>query len=408
MFEVKTEIRNREIQHANMKNALQRMINAEERNASQLLKSKRMRSILNSYRLSEAYKPQSRVAYVGEQFPTEFVFAFKLLAWNIESMSILFAQGSNSEKFLQLTQEKCLSRDICSYLRGPYGVMLSNSYPYPDIILANDQPCDCLAKLEYMASKLYKSPFFTLATPNYINESAISFLKAQFGEMVGFIEQSMKIPFNRDDFDRVIIYSNEAHEYYCKAAELHRKAYLPGIGRELTEIFGMNLFGLKETVNICKALYEDAQELYKQNAAKSIGKRLLWVGQVPEGMHEIIKYIEKDYEIVYWAPLWEGNMMTLDPQDPYQSIAERAVLFHWNAERMKKNITNIFESYSITGIIISNIWGCRNMLGMNQMVREIANEKTCKYLVVNLDLVDRNNYAFNHVKNRVDAFLEIL
>jgi hypothetical protein len=42
------------------------------------------------------------------------------------------------------------------------------------------------------------------------------------------------------------------------------------------------------------------------------------------------------------------------------------------------------------------------------MLRDLAARKKLKYLTINIDLVDRNNYAFNHVKNRVDAFLELL
>ena len=53
-------------------------------------------------------------------------------------------------------------------------------------------------------------------------------------------------------------------------------------------------------------------------------------------------------------------------------------------------------------------WGCRNMMGISPMLRDVAESRKLKYLTINLDLVDRNNYAFNHVKNRVDAFLELM
>ena len=48
------------------------------------------------------------------------------------------------------------------------------------------------------------------------------------------------------------------------------------------------------------------------------------------------------------------------------------------------------------------------MMGLSPMIRDIAIRRKLKYLIINIDLVDRNNYAFNHVKNRVDAFLELV
>lgn len=48
------------------------------------------------------------------------------------------------------------------------------------------------------------------------------------------------------------------------------------------------------------------------------------------------------------------------------------------------------------------------MMGVSPMLRELATSKNLKCLTINVDLVDRNNYVFNHVKSRVDAFLELL
>ena len=100
--------------------------------------------------------------------------------------------------------------------------------------------------------------------------------------------------------------------------------------------------------------------------------------------------------------------MMLDEDRPLRSIAERAILFHWNAERTKVETAQICDDYGIEGFLIANVWGCRNMIGISSTLRDIATSKNLKYLTINIDLVDRNNYAFNHVKNRVDAFLELV
>ncbi len=370
------------------------------------LRAARMRSIVNCHRLAEAYKEQSKVAYVSEQFPTEIVFAFGAIPWNIESMAIMLAQSVDVNRILQLTQEKEMSRDICSFLRGPYGMMLADSYPSPDIVLTNDQPCEGLSKVMFMSGKRYQAPVLGLHSPNTIDEDSLAYLVRQMEQMMSRMEAELGVDLGPDSLRSVVRYSNEARDYYCRTVRLLETHNLPGVSRELQEIFGMNYFGAKENVQICRALYEEALELVASE--RNNGKRVLWIGQVPEESHELLRHMGQAVDVVYWAPLWGANMGMLDEEKPLRSIAERTMLYHWNAERMRADIARICDAYAIEGFLIANVWGCRNMMGITPVFRDLATSRKLKYLTINTDLVDRNNYAFNHVKNRVDAFLELM
>jgi benzoyl-CoA reductase/2-hydroxyglutaryl-CoA dehydratase subunit BcrC/BadD/HgdB len=365
-----------------------------------------MRSILNCHRLAEAYKEQSKVAYVSEQFPAEIVFAFGAIPWNIESMAIMLAQSVDVNRILQLTQEKEMSRDICSFLRGPFGMMLADCYPSPDIVLTNDQPCEGLSKVMFMSGKRYQAPVLGLHSPNTIDEDSVNYLVKQMEQMMSRMEEEFKVAVSQDSLQLAVKYSNQARSYYCKTLQLLQSHKLPGVSRELQEIFGMNYFGTKENAQICRALYEEALELVKGEPNKR--KRVLWIGQVPEESHELLRCMSEEVDIVYWAPLWEANTVVLDEDQPLRSIAERTMLYHWNAGRMGAEIARLSDAYEIDGFLIANVWGCRNMMGLSPMFRDFARSKKLKYLTINIDLVDRNNYAFSQVKNRVDAFLELM
>lgn len=370
------------------------------------LKATQMRSIINCHRMAEAYKKESRVAYVSEQFPTEIVFAFDVIPWNVESMAIMLAQSMDVNRIFQLTQEKQMSRDICSFLRGPYGMMLADCYPRPDIVLTNDQPCEGETKLMHMSGKRYEAPVLALHTPNTINDDSVNYLVKQLERVMAQLAIQFGAEFSPDSLRSVVRYSNQAREYFCKTAQLLQTHKLPGVSRELQEIFGMNYFGVKENAQLCKVLYEESLDLVAGEANK--GKRVMWIGQVPEESHELLQHMRETVDIVFWAPLWEANAVTLDEDNPLKSMAERAILYHWNAERMKTNISEICEAYGIEGFLIADVWGCRNMMGITPMLRDLATSRGLKYLTISTDLVDRNNYAFNHVKNRVDAFLELM
>jgi benzoyl-CoA reductase/2-hydroxyglutaryl-CoA dehydratase subunit BcrC/BadD/HgdB len=409
--QTETSGRERGVQYHNLLNLVGEIGNGAQ-SPGPSLKASRMRSIVNCHRLAEAYKEQSKVAYVSEQFPAEIVFAFGAIPWNIESMAIMLAQSADVNRILQLTQEKEMSRDICSFLRGPFGMMLADCYPTPDIVLTNDQPCEGLSKVMYMSGKRYQAPVLGLHSPNTIDDDSVTYLAKQMEQMMARMEEEFGMGLDPDALGCAVKYSNQARSYYCKTLQLLEAHRLPGVSRELQEIFGMNYFGAKENAQICRALYEESLEMAKQETtnieAGSKGKRVLWIGQVPEESHELLRHMSEAVDIVFWAPLWEANTRMLDEGQPLRSIAERTMRYHWNAERMGAEIARMCEAYEIDGFLIANVWGCRNMMGLTPMFRDFGRSKKLKYLTINIDLVDRNNYAFSHVKNRVDAFLELM
>jgi len=369
------------------------------------LKAARMRSIVNSHRLAGAYKEESKVAYVSEQFPSEIVFAFDVIPWNIESMAIMLAQTVDVDRVIQVTQEQGLSRDICSFLRGPRGMMWSDCYPTPDLILMNNQPCEGLSKTGVLSGKDYQAPSLALHTPSTVDEDSLSYLAKQMERMMSQMEDLLGTKLDPEALRSTVRYSNQAKEYYNKTVELLKGHKLPGVARELQEVFGMNYFGTKENVQICKVLYEEALELLGEETDK---KRVMWIGQTPEESHELLRHMRQAVDIVFWSPLWDANAVMLDEDEPLRGLAERGILYHWDADRMRTETAQMCDDYEIEGFLIANVWGCRNMMGVSPMLRELATSKDLKFLTINIDLVDRNNYAFNHVKNRIDAFLEIV
>jgi benzoyl-CoA reductase/2-hydroxyglutaryl-CoA dehydratase subunit BcrC/BadD/HgdB len=407
MTDFKIKDKNRETQYKNMKEAFGDY-NARPVEPSRCLKASRKRSLVNAYYIAEAYKNKSKVAYSGEQFPNEILYAFKLISLNIESMAALFSRSDCIEKFLKLTEENNLPRDICSNVRSSLGIALGNCYPSPDIILVNNHPCDGLAKVAYMISKLHECSFLPLDTPNFVNDDSLLYLVKQMKSIMHEIENTLHVKYDEKEFLKVVNYSNEAKEYYGKVIKLNEKHRLPAVSRELYEISASNPWGLKEGIDICKTLYEEALEISSKTEDTSRRKRVLWVGQLPNHTFELIEHLEKSVEIIYWGALMTGNELLLAPDDPLRSIARRSILYMWNSDRLRENIADICHRFQIDGIVTINAWGCRNLLGLNQRLRQFSSENNLKFLTLDADYMDKNNYAFAHVKNRIDAFLEII
>jgi len=398
--------RQRSAQYRNLLHLIERQSSEEAEGVGSHLAAARMRAIVNCHRLSVAYKDDTKVAYVSEQFPTEVAFAAGLMPWNIESMSNMLAQSLDVDRIFQLTQEHELSRDICSFLRGPFGMMLADCYPRPDVVLTNDQPCEGLLKTIFMSAKRYDVPVFALHTPNVLDDEALDYLEQQLEQLFTDICRAVGTEPDRDRLRAVVACSNEAREYYNRTVRLLQTQSLPGVPREILELFGMNYFGLPENVDLCRTLYEDSVQIGQDRPADE--RRVLWIGQTPGEAEPLLAHLTRTVDLLYWAPLWDANFIPLDPDAPFRSIAERAIRYHWNAERMETDIDQVTDAFGIDGLLIANTWGCRNMMGVSPMLRILAERKALKHLTINVDPVDRNNYAFTHIKNRVDAFLETL
>ena len=369
-----------------------------------LIRSKRMRSIINCHRMVSAYQESTRVACVSEQYPTEIVYAAGAIPWNIESMAIMLAQSTDVNRIFQLTQEQELSRDICSFLRGPFGMIAAEAYPTPDVVLTNDQPCEGLSKMMFLAGRGFDVPVLGLHSPQTLDPAAVDYLVRQIEALLPKFGAALGIELGPDDLKQAVADSNRARVSYLRTVELLKSRVLPGVCRELQEVFGMNCFGSRPNAQLCEALYQDASRM-----ESLVGRpRVLWIGQVPEESHELLEHIRKSVDLMFWAPLWAPNLMLLDEDKPLESIAERAIRYHWSTSRMYEDVERVSAEFHVDGILIANVWGCRNMMGMSPMLRDLARTSRLKYLTINTDLVDRNNYAFNHVKNRVDAFLELM
>ncbi|MEK3903809.1 MULTISPECIES: 2-hydroxyacyl-CoA dehydratase subunit D [unclassified Paenibacillus] len=392
------------------KNMAENLVSYNVQNYSQpsYPKTARIRSLFNAYYIMQCFKEQTKVAYVGEVFPNELLFLFGFISLNFESISTLFSQSDAIDMCLRLTEENHLPRDLCSSVRAAYGAALANCLPRPDIIIINNHLCDGLAKLGFQFSKIYDSTYSTFNVPMLQTEESVAYLTGQFQEVLREVEQVTGMSYDEKSFQEVIKLSNEAKDYFLQTIDIAKQVHIPGLQRELYEIMAVNCWGMKEMVKICQSLHSETLEKLETQEVAPRKKRMLWVGLAPDQSHELVQYLEREIEIIYWTTYWEGNLMKLDPERPLDSMAERSIAYLWNSERMREQTAVVCEQNHIDCIILVNTWGCRNMMGLSQAVREMSVTKQIKYLSVDVDIRDKNNYSFSQVKNRIDAFLEII
>lgn len=384
-------------------------------------KAELKRANLNSYYFKKAYDNDSKVVYVNSFMPSEIFLALGLIPFNLGTIGGILAQGKASTKLINLAQQNHYSSDLCSTSRCILGAALKNALPTPDFLVITSGPCDVGSHIYHILSQLYEKKWFLLDVPLYYDdqEEAIAYLESQIKNMVTVMEEALDLKLEPEIFKTAIAYSNEAALYIQKTNEFARMVPSPLSAMETMEfVSSSHLLGSKEMTEMCKERYE---EIKKQTQDKKYNgdrkPRILWHGLRPFYTDEIFEHLENNckveiisemdvYGIFYCG--WEF----LNPDEPFRSLAKRMILLTGNyssiSQHFIRQISGKMKEYSIDGVIAYNSRGCRHMLSVNQVLRDIISSNNRPYLEIDGDYIDDRDYSFEQIKTRIDAFAELL
>jgi benzoyl-CoA reductase/2-hydroxyglutaryl-CoA dehydratase subunit BcrC/BadD/HgdB len=234
-------------------------------------------------------------------------------------------------------------------------------------------------------------------------ENNVDFVTEEFKELINRVGMWTRTAFNEEYFRNSIRASNIARDIFQKTAELLKTYSIDGLPNALMQIVSVNSWGAEELVHICKKLYAEASEGIKNPIKK---KRAIWVGQIPYHGKRLVEYLQEKYEILYRASLYDIDFRVNEAM-PLQSLAKRLILSSWNPARLAESILKICNDYGARIVISQNPWGCRNLIGINSIIRDRLRVNGIKVLIIDNDFMDASKVSFSHVKNRIDAFTEI-
>lgn len=384
-------------------------------------KAELKRANLNSYYFRKAYDNGAKVVHVNSFVPSEILLALGLTPFNLGNIGGILAQGKASKKMINLAQQNHYSSDLCSTSRCILGAALINALPTPDFLAFTSLPCDVGSHIYFTLSQLYGSKWFLLDVPLYYDdeEEAIAYLENQIRNLVILMEDALDLKLDPEMLKTAITYSNEASLYAQKTNELARMIPSPLSAMETMEFASAaHLLGSKEMAEMCKERYEEIKGNIRNARFEGNRKpRILWHGLRPYYTDEIFDHLEDKCKVEVISELdvygvfycgWEF----LDPEQPFRSLAKRMLLLQGSFssinEQFIRQISGRLDEYSIDGVIAYNSRGCRHMLSVSQVFRDIFNNNDRPYLEIDGDYIDDRDYSFEQIKTRIDAFAELL
>ncbi len=369
----------------------------------------------------KAYDDGAKVVYVNALVPSEILLSFGVVPFNLGSVGGIFAQAKATTGLINAGEQQFLSSDLCSTSRCLVGAAHQNALPTPEFLVLTSGPCDVDSHLLHVLSRIYDKKWFLLDVPLYYKDSerAIDYVEEQIRQMVRSLEEHLGVPFNPERLQEVVARSNQTLTYIERINALAAGVPSPlSVVETIDIVASLHLLGSTELVEVYREKLEELEARVRSGANATARKpRVLWHWLRTYYSNEIFEHLQErcglevisEYDVMgigFYG--WEA----VDPDRPFRSLARRlmrgASNYSISSEEFARRLPERAKTFSIDGAISFCPRGCRHLVSLNQVLRDIFSNSRLPFLEVDCDCIDDRDYSFSQIKTRLDAFAELL
>ena len=380
------------------------------------LPNPRKKYALETARLgSRLYSGNNTVAWCGLAVPFDLLSVMGITSCFVEFVGAVLAATGTADPFLEEAEQAGFVGDTCGYHRSVMGAARKKIMPEPDFLIATTCPCSGgIAIMENLAD-LFNKDLFVLNVPQEDSEQNVAYLADQIRDMVEFVTRHTAEPLDEDKLRQAVENTNRTRKIMEDVYQLAQNVPSPTDGRLLTN-FGlvMPLFcGTEAAAEIAQA-YKDEFTARVDNGIPGVPDeklRLLWIQNRIQFNNPLVELLEKEYRAnivsdelndIFWDPI--------DPQDPYPGMARRAIAIPLNGSIQRRigHLQKLARAYSLDGAINPCNWGCRQGTGARGLISDGLKEIGVPVLNLEVDCVDKRNFAGGQLRTRIEAFVEML
>jgi benzoyl-CoA reductase subunit B len=390
----------------------------------------------------ERGRPVAYIFVMGNAIEILRAFDFELVFPEINSLQSGVRKAA--PELLAKAEDFGFSPDVCSYVKADVGLMLSDMQhasgtrmPSPSIAIASSM-CNVYIKWAEIWERHFGIPAFVLdipgkrfaawqplpGTPQY--EADRRWVEAQLRDLIARCEQITGQPFNADRLAEVLTLTNEMVRLWVEVLAFNQRRPAPynSMLDGLTYIGVLNAWrGTHEGVAFMRLLRDEVAAKVTRGEGRVANERfrLIFSGTpCYVNMRRLVELFEShggvfaasDY-LTYAAGGLDSSRLFYDPARPLESLAEvttRASQIglsnhFFSHDTLAQQVTE----YQADGIVYHGIKSCRTVATSMADNREYV---TTRYglptLYIESDLIDPRYWSDAQIKNRVDAFFELL
>jgi benzoyl-CoA reductase/2-hydroxyglutaryl-CoA dehydratase subunit BcrC/BadD/HgdB len=397
-----------------------------EKGRSRILQAtKKIAELILEYfaKASEAKAQGKPVAWITVFTPVELLRALDIYPVAPEHFSAMCSARGFIMDFLEESERKGYSQNLCSYSRCTLGYALSGMSGLmspPDLLVTFRNSCDVYVKWWQSLQMHLGTPLFVgeapyvLATED-LDNYVLDYVVKQLESLIKLAEEKFRLKYDEEKLVEAIKLSDKASELWLETLKLRRHKPCPLGGRDsASDIFPLVVMqGTPEAVQFYEELLGEVKEKVSrgEGVIENEKYRLLFDGIWLWYAFDLIKYFEDKGAVFVYEPYSEAWACRLDASEPLESIARKVLSMGLNVDidlRIERFLKSIKE-YDIDGAVLFSNRSCKTWSAPQLITAEaIGNEFNVPYLLFEADMADPRQYAEAQVKNRIDAFLEVL
>jgi benzoyl-CoA reductase/2-hydroxyglutaryl-CoA dehydratase subunit BcrC/BadD/HgdB len=365
------------------------------------------------------------IAWVTVFSPVELLYALGMYPIAPEHFGAMCSARGAILEYLELAESEGYSQNVCSYSRGCLGYVLkglNGPMPPPDILVTFRNSCDVYVKWWQSVQRHLNSniPLFIGEAPYVLSEEdlqnyVLDFVVKQLQQIIDLAQDRFGLKFNVERLVNTVKLSDKASELWLKTLKLRGKIPCPLGGRDsASNIFPLVVLqGTKQAIPFYEELLKEVEAKVERSEGvlENERYRLMFDGIWLWYAFDLIKYFEDKGAVFVYEPYSEAWAYRLDPSKPMESIARKILEMGLNIDidlRMKRFERNIQES-EVDGAVIFCNRSCKSWATPQIVTAEILNDKLgIPTMLFEADMADPRSYSEAQVKNRIDAFLEVL
>jgi benzoyl-CoA reductase/2-hydroxyglutaryl-CoA dehydratase subunit BcrC/BadD/HgdB len=345
---------------------------------------------------------------------------------------------------LQIAEsEGGFSPEICGYFRNAHGYLIGGkdldlSFPgggmptVPDFMIGDSGTCNFHLKWwrTWERHYNYKIPTFIFEKPyipprmkmDQIEDHYMDYTIKQIKDALQFLARVSGQEFDEERLKQTVQYSAEASELFNEVFELRKNRPCPAGSEDILSCIMpvVQWSGTKKAVDYYRELRDEVKALVEQGKGPVAKEefRLLFDNIPPWFSLGIFNYVHNFNAVsvvetyTRYFHMARGNIR-MDPDKPYESLARKylysCTFMSSVHETVHDFVAGLCKDYQIDGIISYVLYGCKIASGFLPLQKHILErDYGIPTLIIEGDMVDPRDYADAQVKNRIDAFMEML
>jgi len=366
------------------------------------------------------------LAWVTSGAPVEILVGMGVATVYPENYGALLGAQQAAVPLAQVAEEQGFSPDLCSYARCHVGSVLDprnapqGGLPRPDLLVASNNICGTVIKWYQALAQQLNVPLFLLDAPYQhepgLADHTLQYVAAQLEDLIAWVTRHTGRRLNQHKFEQALQLSNEAVTLWREIRELcqARPSPLNAPDLFLTMAPIVVLRGSKDAVTFYRKLKAEVEGRVSRGEGAIMEERyrLLWdniaIWYRLFRLFSLFTDAGACFVVDTYTNAWS---VSVDTDDPILGLAQTysTVYINQSLQARADQMVDLVERFGVDGLVFHSNRSCKPYsLGQYEVLEEIGRRTGVPGLILEADMCDTRLYADEPIKNRIQAFLDLL